>query len=84
MVPMQQTFTQNDLLKYLYAETDIIQSFMIEQQIGFDYELKEDYDTLKQSKDLLSGISLSPSKASVDFILAYGALCQPTESKAIE
>jgi len=81
MVPMQQTFTQNDLLKYLYAETDVIQSFMIEQQMGYDYPLKEDYDNFKKSKDLLNGISLSPPQASVDFILAYGDLYQPTESK---
>lgn len=84
MVPMQQTFTQNDLLKYLYAETDIIQSFMIEQQMGFDYPLQEDFDTLKRSKDLLNGVSLSPPKASVDFILAYGALYSPSESKVVE
>lgn len=84
MVPMQQTFTQNDLVKYLYAETDIVQSFMIEQQMGCDYPFKEDYNCLKKSKDLLNGISLSPSQASVDFILAYGDLYQPKESKVVE
>ncbi len=84
MVPMQQTFTQNDLLQYLYMETDIVQSFMVEQQMGHDYSLKEDFNTLKQSKDLLSSISLSPSQASVDFILAYGALKQPTKTKVIK
>jgi len=78
---MQQTFTQNDLLKYLYSETDIIQSFMIEQQMSHDYPLKEDFQLLKGSKDMLSEISLSPSRATVDSILAYGAWSQPIETK---
>lgn len=81
---MQQTFTQNDLVKYLYAETDIIQSFMIEQQMGIDYPLKEEYQSLQKTKDLLGCVSLSPSKASVDFILAYDALYEINNTKVTE
>jgi len=82
---MQQTFTQFNLLKYLYSETDIIESFMLEQQMSYDIELKESYQTLKNSKDLLGSVSLSPSQASIDFIMAYSELTKPLEEgKAID
>jgi len=44
--------------------------------------LKEEYQSLQTTKDLLGCVSLSPSKASVDFILAYDALYETTETKA--
>lgn len=71
-MPMQQNFTQNDLLKYLYAETDIVNAFMIEQALCSNFELKEDYTVFNNSKELLDEVKLSPSKASMDLILAYG------------
>jgi len=71
VVPMQKDFTQNDLLKYLYAETDIVNSFMIEQALNSNFELKEDFTVFNKSKELLDEVKLSPSKASIDLILAY-------------
>jgi len=68
---MQGNFTQNDLLKYLYAETDIVDAFMIEQALSSNYELKEDYTLFNNSKELLNEVKLSPSKATMDFIFAY-------------
>jgi len=69
---MQKNFTQNDLIKYLYAETDIVNAFMIEQALSSNFEMREDYTLFNNSKKLLDEVKLSPSKAAIDFVLAYG------------
>jgi len=73
---MQSDFTQNDILSFLYNESDLVTSLLVEDAMNYDYELKEEYQMLKDSKELLESISYSPSTASVDLILAISELNQ--------
>jgi len=75
-VPMQLDFTQNDILSFLYNESDLVTSLLIEDAMSYDYSLKEEYQMLNDSKELLESISYSPSTASVDLILAISELNQ--------
>jgi len=73
---MQLDFTQNDILSFLYNESDLVTSLLIEDAMSYDYSLKEEYQMLNDSKELLESISYSPSTASVDLILAISELNQ--------
>ena len=70
---MQQTFTQNDLIKYIYKETSLIETL----EIGA--ALEEDMDLLKQFKSLMKGYlqlpkaTFSPSPMMLQNILGYSS-----------
>jgi len=74
---MPTDFTQNNLISFIYNETDPVQSLLIEEAISTNYQLKEEFDMLSDTKSLLDSISYQPSAASIDLVLAIGELNQP-------
>lgn len=67
------SFTQEDLLLYLYGDASKDQTIAIAKALETDWKLKEEYEGLVSSQHYLGKMSFSPRKASVDFILDYAA-----------
>lgn len=68
---MIKTFTQDDLVRYIYKETTKEENFEIEQAMLFDEVLADEYDELKSVVSSLDAIQVEPSARSVETILSY-------------
>jgi hypothetical protein len=68
------SITQEDLLLYLYGETSPQQTQEIINALEQDWNLKETYLQLEQTKNELDSFSLSPSEHSVNKILKYAEI----------
>jgi hypothetical protein len=65
------SFTQEDLIQYMYAETSNEKTISITQALNTDWKLKEEYELLTSAQKGLEKVSLSPRKKALDFILNY-------------
>lgn len=68
---MIKTFTQDDLVRYIYQETTAEETIEIETALIFDEGLSERYDELSKTVDLLRQVQVKPSESCVDKILSY-------------
>lgn len=68
---MTKTFTQDDLVRYIYKETSIEENIEIEQALLFDEALSDEYAELSSVVESLDGIALAPSAKSIETILSY-------------
>ena len=68
---MIKTFTQDDLVRYIYQETTAEESIEIETALIFDEELSDQLNELKKTVDLLEQVQVKPSESSIDRILSY-------------
>lgn len=68
---MNQRFTQEMLIKYLYNETDVSERQAIKQALRSDPQLMEQYNQLCVVQDWLSTEKRSPSDTSVNIVLDY-------------
>lgn len=68
---MKRSFTQLDLIKYLYAELDEDSSMAILEWILSDEKRSQRFEDLAESKKQLYSESISPSESSLRKILAY-------------
>jgi len=70
---MQENFTTNDLIKYIYKETSLTETL----EIGA--ALEEDFDLLQQFKSLMKGYmqlpkaTFSPSPMALQNIIGYNS-----------
>jgi hypothetical protein len=71
MEPMKQSFTQLDLIKYLYAELDESTSLALTEWILCNKEVLNAFEELAESKKLLGEERYSPSERSIQKILGY-------------
>ena len=67
------SFTQEDLIHYMYAETSQKKTIAITQALNADWKLREEYEVLTSAQKGLEKVSLSPRKKALDFILNYAA-----------
>ena len=65
--------TQEDLVRYLYNETSELKKAAIKAALLADWNLREAYENLLDSKKKLSKIDLSPRPEVVNKILEYAA-----------
>jgi hypothetical protein len=70
-MPMHKKFTPNDLLLYLYNETKMTESVLIQKAIDYDCETEEEFEDLKATVKQLDKLLETPSKHCVDNILKY-------------
>lgn len=68
---MIQTFTQLDLIRFIYNETTTEQNREIELALLCDNELMEEHKTLKLTVNALNEVSYNPSKSTLKKILNY-------------
>jgi hypothetical protein len=65
------SFTQEDLLQYLYRETSPEKTEAITAALETDFSLREKFDVIKSAQQRLEKLTLSPRKTAVDNILSY-------------
>jgi hypothetical protein len=68
---MTKTFTQNDIIRYLYNETNQKETQSLREQLLIDEELREHYAALSQIVHNVAGIHLEPSQSSLAKVLDY-------------
>jgi len=70
-MPMTKTFTQDDLIRYIYRETSDQENNEIENALICDDVILEMYKKLKSTIQQLDKIEKSPSGQIIDKILDY-------------
>lgn len=73
---MIKTFTQNDLIRFLYHETSVQEEREINKALICDSELQEQYKELIATKNQLDMARLEPSAIVVENILNYSRSLQ--------
>ena len=68
---MIKTFTQDDLVRYIYKETTREENIEIEQTMLFDEVLADSYAELSSTVLSLNEIHKEPSQSLIDKILNY-------------
>ena len=68
---MIKTFTQNDLMRYLYHETTEKEEREINRALLADNELRELYQSMSAMKREMDKAQLEPSSSTVLNILSY-------------
>ena len=68
---MTKTFTQNDLIRYIYHETTEQESIDIEETLLIDNEFFEEYRKLAEVSMELDRVDEKPSEKSIRKILNY-------------
>lgn len=78
---MNKTFTQEDLIRFLYDETSSFENNQIDAFLILNDELKSHFLELKNSFDCLNKIRLGPSKVTVNNIISYAKAIEFVPSK---
>ncbi len=65
---MNKSFTQNDLLRFYYNETDYGETKAVEKALENDFKLKQQYQTLCQTLDKIDQAYMEPSETTIDII----------------
>lgn len=68
---MTKTFTENDLVRFLYGELNENDSYAFQQQLTGDEDMQRKLDELRAVHSDLDRVVLSPSKRTIDKILRY-------------
>jgi len=68
---MIKTFTQNDLIRYIYQETNEQEKSDIEEALLFDNDLFETYREIAEVTEELNRIDMCPSDRVVNNILNH-------------
>ena len=68
---MTKTFTQNDLIRFIYKETSHGETIEIRKALLFDNELLDEFKELKECIRKLDSIEEVPSQKIVNNILEY-------------
>ena len=68
---MNQIYTEEILLRYIYNETTPTENSQIESHLKTNENFKKSYDEMLQSIDSLKEAEITPSKHSVNAILDY-------------
>ncbi len=65
------SFTQEDLIQYLYNESSPEKTALIKAALYSDWNLREEYEVISSASKCLEKLTLSPRKIAVDNILKY-------------
>ena len=68
---MIKTFTQDDLIRYIYQQTTPEETIQMKTALTFDESLSECYHELSKTAELLRRVSFKPSENCIDKILSY-------------
>ncbi|MBR9997397.1 MAG: hypothetical protein KFF73_00430 [Cyclobacteriaceae bacterium] len=68
---MTKTFTQNDLIRYIYQENNEQEEKDIEEALLMDNDLFEAYREIAEITEVLNRIDLCPSDQTINKILNY-------------
>lgn len=68
---MDQKFTKNDLIRYIYKETSAAETLTINEALNSDMKLNGIYQDLLQGYQQLPKAKFNPSASSIQNILQY-------------
>lgn len=68
---MMQTYTDQDLIRFIYKEVDVFEHFEMDYAIRNDENLKEEFNSLKETAEMLPSFSYNPSNECIMNILNY-------------
>ena len=68
---MAQSYTQNDLLRFIYKETSIAEYFEIDHALENDHVLRREYEKLKKAYNALPRVQFYPSQKVLNKVLWY-------------
>lgn len=80
---MNGTITQKDLILYLYNETELTDSVIIQKAIDQDEEIAEDFYSFVAAKNLIEHSLMHASASSINSIMSYAHLTAPLHIKSI-
>ena len=66
-----QSFTQEDLVQFLYHESSPEKTAQIKAALEADWNLREKFEVISSAANGLEKVLLSPRKVAVDNILKY-------------
>lgn len=78
---MNETLTLNDLILYLYNETELLQTVQIQQAIDNHEEVAETFESLVEARSLVQQSLMHASPISVQSVLAYATLTAPLQAR---
>lgn len=70
---VRNTYTTNDLIRFIYKETSAKESIQIAEQISENWSLKEEYEMLRDAYRQLPKVTFSPKKETLSNILGYSS-----------
>ncbi len=68
---MDQKFTKNHLLRFIYKETNVSETMAISEALNEDFELLEKYQELMQGYHQLPKVKFNPTLSSIQSILCH-------------
>ncbi len=68
---MKQTFTTDQLIRFLYKETSASETFAIKQALNSSKELMEEFRNLQAAQQQLPKVKFSPKRSTLQNILRY-------------
>lgn len=71
---MQKAYSTNDLILYLYNETELEDSVFIQQEIDNNEETSEEFTQLVGVHQLLDKVTFNPSQSTIDSLMAYSKM----------
>ena len=71
---MQKTYSTNDLILYLYNETELEDSVFIQLGIDHDDEIAEEFSQLINVKQLLDKVTFNSDQSVVESLMAYSKM----------
>jgi len=80
---MYETFTKEDLIRYLYDEMNLEERKQLRSFILEDNKLQADFLELKEAKECLKKIQLSPSTFALRNIMSYAKSLTVKASKQL-
>ncbi|MEM1121600.1 MAG: hypothetical protein AAGJ18_14210 [Bacteroidota bacterium] len=70
---MKQTFTNNDLVKFIYKETSAVETLAIQEALLMDAVLFDSYQSLMEGYSELPKVTFAPTNNALQNILKYSA-----------
>jgi hypothetical protein len=80
---MIQTFTHDDIIRYVYEETTADENQQIEEALVEDPDLLMFYLDIADLKEGLDKVQLQPSERTVERILAFSSNFSVNQSRSI-
>lgn len=70
---MKKAYSEKDLVRFLYNEVSAEEKLAIEATMKFDFDLREQFEALKESKDALDCYRAAPKASTIASILRYSS-----------
>lgn len=74
---MTKTFTPNDVLRYLYKQTNPVENSELEEAMLVQTDLLDYYVQLTGIKELLDKVRISPSESTIQALLDFSKSYDP-------